>query len=96
MNTKIDTGGLTGRSNKILIVFAFINATIGLILRGALGLPLIGTGVEASAVVACWFVTFCCSYVVYRSLFSLTFTWCEYNGHFITQCTLHNVIILLN
>ena len=76
MNTLMDTGRPTERGNNIIIALAAMNATIGVIHRAVLGETVIGDPIGAGSIVLInLVVTFLCSYIVYRSLWHLTFTW---------------------
>jgi hypothetical protein len=82
MKTGIDTGKPTPRAMKIITILALMNSLIGVIHRlvflydeTAIIGPLFSEDRGGLVVLANMFVTFISSFIVYRSLFSLTFTW---------------------
>jgi hypothetical protein len=82
MNTSLDLGHPTEKGKQIIMGLSIANATIGLVQRAVMVLlgtpgviiigPIFG---EGSVVLACVAVTFVSSYVVYNSMFRVTFMW---------------------
>jgi hypothetical protein len=76
MQTQIDLGRPTRKGNLICIVLALLNATIGVIHRGAIGYMMFGhSWLDVAITLACCWCTFTGSYLVYHRLFCTAFQW---------------------